>query len=54
MFDSFMYLLRAKGINVSVNEWLSLNETLDKGLAYSRFTDFLMDEDVIKKLVKKK
>ena len=40
MFDSFMYLLRAKGINVSVNEWLSLNETLDKGLAYSRFTDF--------------
>lgn len=40
MFDSFLYLLRAKGLNVSLNEWIALNEALDKGLAYSGFTGF--------------
>lgn len=40
MFDSFLYLLRAKGLNVSLNEWLALNEALDKGLACSGFTGF--------------
>ena len=40
MFNSFLYLLRSKGLNVSLNEWLSLNEALDKGLAYSGFTSF--------------
>ena len=40
MFDSFLYLLRGKGLDVSLNEWLSLNEALDKGLAYSSFTNF--------------
>ena len=40
MFDSFLYLLRAKGLNVSLNEWIALNEALDKGLAYSGFTSF--------------
>lgn len=40
MFDSFLYLLRAKGLKVSLNEWLALNEALDKGLAHSSFTGF--------------
>lgn len=40
MFNSFLYLLRSKGLNASLNEWLSLNEALDKGLAYSGFTSF--------------
>ena len=40
MFDSFLYLLRSKGLKVSMNEWLALNEALDKGLAYSSFTNF--------------
>ena len=42
MFNSFLYLLRSKGLNVSLNEWLSLNEALDKGLAYSGFTSFII------------
>lgn len=33
MFLDFFYLLRAKGLEVSLNEWLSLVEALDLGLA---------------------
>ena len=40
MFGAFFYLLRAKGLNVSLNEWLTLIEALDKGLAGSNFTSF--------------
>lgn len=40
MFTSFFYLLRARGLNVSLNEWMSLIEALDKGLHGSSFTGF--------------
>ena len=40
MFTSFFYLLRDRGLDVSLNEWLTLMEALDKGLAYSSFTSF--------------
>jgi len=40
VFGAFFYLLRAKGLNVSLNEWLTLIEALDKGLAGSNFTSF--------------
>lgn len=40
MFTSFFYLLRARGLNVSLNEWMSLIEALDKGLHASSFTGF--------------
>lgn len=40
MFTSFFYLLRAKGLKVSLNEWMSLIEALDKGLHGSSFTGF--------------
>lgn len=40
MFDSFLYLLRGKGLNVSLNEWIALNDALDRGLAHSSFTEF--------------
>lgn len=40
MFTTFFYLLRAKGLKVSLNEWMSLIEALDKGLHGSTFTGF--------------
>ncbi|MCL2437275.1 MAG: VWA domain-containing protein [Clostridiales bacterium] len=40
MFLDFFYLLRARGLDVSFNEWLSLIEALDKGLAGSSLTNF--------------
>ena len=40
MFGAFFYLLRARGLDVSLNEWLTLIEALDKGLAGSNFTSF--------------
>ena len=40
MFTSFFYLLRARGLKVSLNEWMSLIEALDKGLHHSSFTGF--------------
>lgn len=40
MFLEFFYLLRARGLSVSLNEWLSLIEALDKGLVGSSLTDF--------------
>jgi len=40
MFVSFFYLLRAKGLHVSLNEWLTLTTALDKGLAASSLTRF--------------
>src|SRR5659263_500255 len=40
MFLDFFYLLRARGLQVSLNEWLSLVEALDKGLIGSSLTEF--------------
>ena len=40
MFISFFYLLRARGLNVSLNEWLALIEALDKGLCKASLLDF--------------
>lgn len=40
MFTDFFYFLREKGMDVSLSEWLSLIEALDKGLCNSSFTEF--------------
>ncbi|MCI8647615.1 MAG: VWA domain-containing protein [Firmicutes bacterium] len=40
MFLEFFYLLRAKGLEISINEWMALVEALDKGLAGSSLTGF--------------
>lgn len=40
MFLSFFYLLRSKGIDVSVTEWLTLMDALDQGLCQGSFTRF--------------
>ncbi|MFV0314074.1 MAG: vWA domain-containing protein [Anaerotignum sp.] len=40
MFTSFFYLLRARGLHVSLNEWISLIEALNLGLHGSSFTGF--------------
>ncbi len=40
MFSDFFYLLKAKGLDVSLSEWLTLQEALDKGLAASSLTQF--------------
>lgn len=40
MFTAFFYLLRARGLKVSMNEWMTLLEALQKGLHQSSFTGF--------------
>ena len=40
MFEDFLYLLRKNGLKVSLTEWMSLMEGLDKGLHGSSFTGF--------------
>lgn len=40
MFTAFFYLLRARGLDVSLNEWMTLLEGLDKGLHRSSLTGF--------------
>ncbi len=40
MFLEFFYLLRAKGLEVSLNEWMTLIDALDKGLANSSLLGF--------------
>lgn len=40
MFLSFFYLLRAKGLDISLHEWMTLIEALDKGLSQSSLTRF--------------
>ena len=40
MFLEFFYLLRARGLEVSINEWMTLVEALDKGLAESSLMGF--------------
>lgn len=40
MFVDFFYLIRQNGIDVSLQEWLTLIEALDKGLCNSSLMDF--------------
>ena len=40
MFSKFFYELKAKGLDVSLSEWLTLHAALDKGLANSSLTEF--------------
>lgn len=40
MFLEFFYLLRARGLKISINEWMTLIEALDKGLVNSSLTGF--------------
>lgn len=40
MFSKFFYTLKAKGLDISLTEWLSLFNALDKGLEGSSLTGF--------------
>ena len=40
MFTDYFYFCREKGLDVSLSEWLSLIEALDKGLVHSSLTEF--------------
>lgn len=40
MFQKFFFILKAKGLNVSLSEWLTLQNALDKGLCESNLTTF--------------
>lgn len=40
MFSEFYYTLKAKGLNVTLSEWLTLQGALDKGLCQSSITQF--------------
>lgn len=40
MFGSFFYICKAKGLNISLNEWLTLQEALDKNLCDSSLEHF--------------
>ena len=40
MFTDLFYLLRARGLKVSMNEWLSLMEALERGLCRNSLLEF--------------
>lgn len=40
MFTNFFYTCKAKGLHITLSEWLTLQEALDKGLAGSSLTEF--------------
>lgn len=40
MFSKFFDTLKAKGLDVTLSEWLTLQEALDKGLCNSSLTQF--------------
>ena len=40
MFVNFFYTCKAKGLNITLSEWLTLQEALDKGLCESSLTQF--------------
>ena len=40
MFASFFYLLRQRGLDVSLNEWLTLLQGMEQGLHRSSLTGF--------------
>ena len=43
MFASFFYLLRSRGLDVSLNEWMTLMDAMEKGLHRSTLTGFVSD-----------
>lgn len=40
MFSEFFYTLKAKGLKITLSEWLTLQEALDRGLCESSITQF--------------
>lgn len=40
MFTNFFYTCKAKGLNITLSEWLTLQHALDQGLAGSSLTQF--------------
>ncbi|MBQ1352550.1 MAG: VWA containing CoxE family protein, partial [Firmicutes bacterium] len=40
MFLDFFFVLRASGLKVSLHEWMTLLEALEKGLAHSSLLGF--------------
>lgn len=40
MFSKFFYTLKDKGLEVSLSEWLTLQEALQQGLCHSSLTEF--------------
>ena len=40
MFTKFFYTCKAKGLHVTLTEWLTLQEALAQGLAGSSLTEF--------------
>ena len=40
MFAAFFYLLRQRGLDVSLNEWITLLEGMEQGLHHSSLTGF--------------
>lgn len=40
MFTNFFYTCKAKGLHITLSEWLTLQDALDKGLAGSSLTEF--------------
>ena len=38
MFAAFFYLLRSRGLEISLNEWITLLEGMEKGLHRSTLT----------------
>ena len=40
MFSSFFYYLRAKGLDISMKEWLTLSRAMELGLHDSTMTGF--------------
>ncbi|MBO6015573.1 MAG: VWA containing CoxE family protein, partial [Lachnospiraceae bacterium] len=40
MFTDFFYTCKAKGLDISLSEWLTLIEAMDKGMAGSSLTQF--------------
>ncbi len=40
MFTNFFYTCKAKGLQITLSEWLTLQEALEKGLAGSSLTEF--------------
>mgnify|MGYP001095068018 FL=1 len=40
MFSKFFYTLKDKGLEVSLSEWLTLQDALSQGLCHSSLTEF--------------
>lgn len=40
MFSTFFYVLKDKGLDISLTEWITFMEALDKGLCHSDFSEF--------------